>query len=221
MAEASHRPGGSTTMSLIPTPDRYAVVATGLGAGPGGYGGRMRNDAVRRARAWLHRHSTRIYGPNPKNAWRSWIAEERIAISGVPTPDAIRLLQEEGVTHVVNCRARAQTFISQDLAVERSVFGRDHVAHAAMWDTGDPRPPRLWSAAVRFAAAALDNDPGARVLIHCHQGRRRSVMVAYAVLRLRGRTPQEAAETITKDRVEAVLVPTYQDSVEKWLAGEN
>jgi protein-tyrosine phosphatase len=174
--------------------------------------------AVRRTRVWLHRHSTRIYGPNPKNAWRSWIAGERIAISGVPTPGAIRRLREEGVTHVVNCRAKPQTFVSQDLAVERFVFGRDHVAHAPMWDRGGFQPPRLWSDAVRFAASALDNDPTARVLIHCHQGRRRSVMVAYAVLRLRGRTPDEAARAITQGRVEAVLVPTYQHSVEEWLA---
>ena len=174
--------------------------------------------AVRRARVWLHRHSTRIYGPSPKNAQRSWIAGERIAISGVPTPSAIRRLREEGVTHVVNCRARPQTFVSQDLAVERFVFGRDNVAHAPMWDRGGIQPHRLWSDAARFAASALDDDPAARVLIHCHQGRRRSVMVAYAVLRLRGRTPDEAARAITQGRVEAVLVPTYQRSVEEWLA---
>jgi protein-tyrosine phosphatase len=174
-------------------------------------------NAIRRARAWLHRHSTRIYGPNPHNAWRSWIGEERIVISGVPTPEAIRVLQEEGVTHVVNCRANAQMIISQDLAVERAVFGPANVAKAAMWDSGYPRPPRLWADAVRFAATVLDGDPSARVLIHCHQGRRRSVMVAYAVLRLRGRSPDEAADTIARHRLEAVLVPAYQDSVERWL----
>jgi len=173
---------------------------------------------LHKARAWLHRHSTRIYGPNPGNAWRSWIAHERIAISGVPTADSIRRLRDEGVTHVVNCRAKPQTLVSQDLAMERIVFGRDHVAHAPMWDRGEPQPPRLWSDAVLFAAAALDGDPDARVLIHCHQGRRRSVMIAYAVLRMRGRSRQEATDAITKDRVEAIHVPAYQDSVERWLA---
>lgn len=173
---------------------------------------------IRRLRAWLHRHSTRIYGPNPRNAWRSWIPEERIVISGVPTAESIVLLREEGVTHVVNCRAGAQMVISQDFAVERAVFGRANVAKAAMWDRGQPQPPRLWADAVRFAATALDGDPSARVLIHCHQGRRRSVMVAYAVLRLRGRSPEEAADVIARHRQEAVLVPAYQDSVERWLA---
>ncbi len=175
-------------------------------------------DMIRRARAWLHRHSTRIYGPNPRNAWRSWIGEERIVISGVPTPEAIRLLQEEGVTHVVNCRANAQILVSQDLAVERAVFGRANVAKAAMWDHGNPQPPRLWSDAVRFAATVLDDNPSAHVLVHCHQGRRRSVMVAYAILRLRGRTPEQAADVIARHRKEAVLVPAYQDSVERWLS---
>jgi hypothetical protein len=76
----------------------------------------------------------------------------------------------------------------------------------------------LWSAAALFAARALDEDPQARVLIHCHAGRRRSVMVTYAVLRLRGHSPQQATDLIAAHRLEARFVPAYLDSVERWLA---
>jgi len=55
------------------------------------------------------------------------------------------------------------------------------------------------------------------VLIHCTAGRRRSVMVAYAVLRLRGHDPVQAAALVLRYRTEAVLVPAYVHSVEQLL----
>ena len=78
--------------------------------------------------------------------------------------------------------------------------------------------PRLWSAAAHFAASALADDPAVRVLVHCQQGRRRSIMLAYAVLRLRGHTPDQASGLISGHRVEARLVEAYTSSVERWLA---
>ena len=143
---------------------------------------------------------------------------ERIAIGSVPVGDAVRRLPEAGVTHVVNCRAEFQTRISQDLWAEREVFGADHVVAAPMWDHGRPQPPALWAPAARAAAHWLDADPTAGVLIHCQQGRRRSAMVAYAVLRLRGHDPDEAAELVLSSRAPAKLVPAYRASVEDWLS---
>jgi len=126
-------------------------------------------------------------------------------------------LPAAGVTHVVNCRAAPQTLFSQDLAVERQIFGTGNVAHASMWDHGKPQPPELWAAAARYAADVLDHDPDARILIHCQKGRRRSVLVTYAVLRLRGRSPEDAARVILESRDDARLVPAYRASVEEWL----
>jgi protein-tyrosine phosphatase len=97
------------------------------------------------------------------------------------------------------------------------VLGADRVALAPMWDHGRAQPPALWAPAARFAAAALE-DPEARVLVHCQQGRRRSVLVAYAVLRLRGLKPDAAQELILASRGVAHLVPAYRESVEGWLA---
>jgi protein-tyrosine phosphatase len=165
----------------------------------------------------LHALSTRIYGPDKSTAPLSWIGEERLAIGNMPTAVTLPKLITEGVTDVVNCRATVQTWISRDLAEERALFGAEHVAVAPMYDFGWKQPPRRWAAAAQFGADTLGR-PDARLFIHCHQGRRRSVMVAYAVLRLRGYQPAEAKALITEHRSVAVIEPVYMASVERWLA---
>jgi protein-tyrosine phosphatase len=111
-----------------------------------------------------------------------------------------------------------QTRLSGELVLERALLGADRVGCAPMRDHGRPQSPQLWASAALFAADALAATPDARVLIHCQQGRRRSVMVAYAVLRLRGHEPAAAKGLIARHRVEAVLVPAYLESVERWIA---
>jgi protein-tyrosine phosphatase len=165
-----------------------------------------------------HRYSTRLYRPSPRNTPLSWIGDQRIAVGSMPTGVTLPTLAQNGITHIVNCRSTVQTWISQDLAVERALLGRSRVVHAPMVDFGYRQPPRLWSAAALFAAQALADDPGARVLIHCHQGRSRSVMLTYAVLRLRGHRPDQATALISQHRVEARIVDAYLTSVEQWLA---
>jgi protein-tyrosine phosphatase len=169
-------------------------------------------------RQQCHRYSTRLYGPSRHTAWLSWIGDQRIAIGNLPTAATLSRLPDQGVTHVVNCRSTAQTWISQDLAVERALFGASRVVHAPMWDFGHPQPPRLWSAAAHFAAQVLTDDPDAGILVHCQQGRRRSILLTYAVLRLRGHTPDQATTLISQHRAEAQLVDAYTNSVEHWLA---
>jgi protein-tyrosine phosphatase len=71
---------------------------------------------------------------------------------------------------------------------------------------------------VCFAARVLEDQPQAAVLIHCAAGRRRSAMLAYAVLRLRGHDRTRAAALVLSCRTEAQLVPAYVRSVERWLA---
>jgi protein-tyrosine phosphatase len=148
----------------------------------------------------------------------SWIGDERIAISGVPPARAVPRLAEQGVTHVVNCRPRAQVRWWGDLAAERDAFGPARVAHAPMQDHGLRQRPAAWAAAACFAVRVLEDEPKAGVLIHCTAGRRRSAMVAYAVLRLRGHDRAEAAALVLRYRTGAMLVPAYVRSVERWLA---
>jgi protein tyrosine phosphatase (PTP) superfamily phosphohydrolase (DUF442 family) len=165
-------------------------------------------DVLRSVRA--RRTSPRgVAGPAAADAVLSWIGDERIAISGVPSARAVARLAGQGVTHVVNCRPQAQVRWSGDLAAERAAFGPGRVAHAPMQDHGLRQRPAVWAAAACFAA---------RVLIHCSAGRRRSVMLAYAVLRLRGHDRTRAAALMLTYRAQAQLVPAYVRSVERWLA---
>jgi protein-tyrosine phosphatase len=156
---------------------------------------------------------------DPHSAVLSWLGGERIAISGMPARSAMPGLADQGVTHVVNCRAKSQVKLSGDLTAELATFpGR--VMHAPMWDLGQRQRPRLWAGAVAFAAKALTEDPQARVLIHCHWGKRRSAMIAYAVLRMRGHAQEAAAALVLKHRPQAQLVPNYVRSVECWLSSQ-
>jgi len=156
--------------------------------------------------------------PDAAGPLLSWIGDERIAISGVPPAQMVACLAEQGVTHVVNCRPRVQVRWSGDLAAEQAAFGSGRVAHAPMQDHGLRQRPAVWAAAVCFAARVLDEQPQAGVLIHCTAGRRRSAMLAYAVLRLRGHDRTRAAALVLSYRTQAVLVPAYVRSVERWLA---
>jgi predicted protein tyrosine phosphatase len=175
-------------------------------------------EAANSWRARLRRCSIGLIGSDPHSAVLSWLGGERIAISGLPPRRTVHRLAEHGVTHVVNCRARPQVMMSGDLSAERAVLGDGKVIHAPMWDLGQRQRPDLWASAVAFAARALADDPQARVLIHCHWGRRRSAMVAYAVLRMRGHAPEDAAALVLRYRPQAELVPNYVRSVERWLA---
>ncbi len=157
-------------------------------------------------------------GPGAAGPVLSWIGDERIAISAVPAARTVACLAEQGVTHVVNCRAQVQVRWSGDLAAERAAFGPGQVAHAPMQDHGLRQRPAVWAAAACFAARVLDDQPQAGVLIHCSAGRRRSAMLAYAVLRLRGHDRTGAAALVLRYRTEAQLVPAYVRSVERGLA---
>lgn len=156
-------------------------------------------------------------GPPAARPVLTWIGNERIAVSSVPSAGTVACLAELGVTHVVNCRPRAQVRWSGDLAAERDALGPGRVAHAPMQDHGLRQRPAAWSAAVCFAAQVLDDQPQAGVLIHCTAGRRRSPMLAYAVLRLRGYDRTQAAALVLEYRTEAQMVPAYLRSVERWL----
>ncbi len=170
------------------------------------------------SREAVRRLTGAVYRPLPATRGHTWIGEERLAIGSLPVADDLARLEDEGVTDVVNCRHTYQTYFSQDLWAERAAFGPEHVMSAPMWDHGRPQRPSAFAAAVRFGAERLDREPDARLLVHCQQGRRRSALVAYGVLRLRGRTPEEASRLILTHRTVARIVPAYRASVEDWLA---
>jgi hypothetical protein len=47
---------------------------------------------------------------------------------------------------------------------------------------------------------------------------RSCMMVAYAVLRLRGRSPEVAAKDLLMHRYEGRIVPAYRKAVEEWVS---
>jgi protein-tyrosine phosphatase len=173
-------------------------------------------DVLRSVRA--RGHPRGVPGPDAAGPVLSWIGDERIAITGVPPARAVAGLAEQGVTHVVNCRPRARVRWSGELAAERAAFGAGRVVHAPMQDHGLRQRSAVWAAAACFAARVLEDQPQAAVLIHCTAGRRRSAMLACAVLRLRGHDRTRAAALVLSYRTEAQLVPAYVRSVERWLA---
>jgi protein-tyrosine phosphatase len=164
-------------------------------------------------RAWVYR----LYGPGEGSVELRWIGDTRVGIGALPTPAGLPRLAAQGVTDVVNCRTRLQTWLSKDLAAERDLFGAAHVVAAPMWDLGRRQPARRWTAAAQFAARALARDRDARVFIHCQHGRHRSVMVGYAVLRLLGHPPDRAERLLEEHHEQAELLPRYRESVERWL----
>lgn len=170
-------------------------------------------------RRLAHRVSTTLYGPKRHVRGLSWVpGQERLAIGAIPVGAEIDALPDAGITDLIVCRAPLQTLISQDLWSARRVLGADHVAHAPMWDNGRAKDPSLWAPAALFGARALQGDPEARVLVHCQQGRRRSVFVAYAILRLLGFPEDDAARMVLEARPFGMLVPAYRASAERWLA---
>jgi protein-tyrosine phosphatase len=169
-------------------------------------------------RGLWHSVATRVYGPRHGLNGLSFVPGERVAIGAMPVAGEILRLPDHGITHVVVCRATPQTMFSQDLWAAKTVLGDESVVHAGMWDTGRPKDPEQWSDAALFAAQALQANPEARVLVHCQQGRRRSVMVAYATLRLLGHSEADAARGVLEARPMGRLVPAYRASVERWLA---
>jgi len=175
-------------------------------------------DTPQGGRARGLRARVRWPGPGAVSPALNWIGGERIAIGGVPSARLVARLAEQGVTHIVNCRSRSQVRWSGDLAAERVAFGPGRVVHAPMQDHGLRQRPAVWAAAACFAAQVLSEQQQAGVLIHCSAGRRRSPMLAYAVLRLRGHAPEQAAALVLSYRTEAELVPAYVRSVERWLA---
>jgi protein-tyrosine phosphatase len=166
-------------------------------------------------RTWTYR----LYRPGRNSVDLRWLGDSRLGVGRLPSPESLSALPGAGVTDVVNCRMSLQVWFSGDLSAERRLFGPGHVAWAPMWDVGRPQPPRRWARAARFAAQRLAADPAAKVFVHCQHGRHRSVMVAYAVLRLRGLDEATAWRLIEQHHELAELPPVYRASVEHWLTG--
>jgi hypothetical protein len=115
-------------------------------------------------------------------------------------------LQEARVTHVINAAG-----IPNAAVLEAGGFS----FHLAPFiDNGGEQEAFVWEGIRAFVEPVLA-DPDAILAIHCIGGPRRSVSVAYLVLRLQGQTVVEALATILKALPGEN--PIYAPFIEAWL----
>ena len=157
-------------------------------------------------------------GPGAAGPALSWIGDERIAISGVPSARAVAGLAGQGVTHVVNCRPRAQV---------RWRGGPGGRAGGLR-----PRAGRARADAGSRPAAAARGVGGGGVLRRAGAGGSAAGRGAHPLHRrpaplghagLRGAAAARARQRpggalVLRYRPQAMLVPAYVRSVERWLA---
>lgn len=139
----------------------------------------------------------------------SWVTP-RVAVGGGIWTDAnMAKVAAAGVTHIIDMQVE---FDDTPLA---EVYGI-----GVFWNQVDddfqPKPARVFYAAVEFALAALEY-PENKVLIHCAAGVHRAPMMALALLRVQGWELQEAMELIEERRPVVDFADVYVRSVENFV----
>lgn len=135
---------------------------------------------------------------------------ERLAVgSAIETPENMKELARDGITHVVNMQMEFDDgLISDGTGVQ--------VLWNACEDDFLPKPAELFWKGVRFTLEAL-RQPEARVLFHCAMGIHRSPLMLLAVLRVQGYDLWPAIHMIQKARHQAAFPSIYIDSVEDFV----
>ncbi len=135
---------------------------------------------------------------------------ERLAVGGaIETPENMRELVRDGITHVVNMQLEFDDgLISDGTGVQ------------VLWNACDddflPKPAELFWKGVRFTLETLRH-PDTRVLFHCAMGIHRSPLMLLAVLRVQGHDLWPAIRMIQAARPQAQFPSIYIDSVEDFV----
>jgi protein-tyrosine phosphatase len=139
----------------------------------------------------------------------TWVTD-RIAVGGGIWNDE-RMIEvvRAGVTHIIDMQIEFDdTRLAEPYGVQ------------VLWNPTDddfrPKPPELFQRGVEFALAALD-DPESRLFIHCAAGVHRAPMMALAVLRALGFSPEAALQLIQFRRHVVDFADVYVDSVEEFI----
>jgi protein-tyrosine phosphatase len=114
--------------------------------------------------------------------------------------EALQEWLDAGVTHVVDCRME---WTDEEFVAEHAP--RVHYFWNGEDDAGQAMPSGWFDRGVGFAREALDTDPRAQVLLHCHAGINRGPSMAYALLLDLGHDPIEAIERIVTARPVAAV----------------
>lgn len=133
-----------------------------------------------------------------------------LAIGGAVRHEGdVQELLDAGISHVVNCQVRVD-----DAPLLRCRF--DYLWNPAE-DDGEAKPADWFLRAVDFVSRAREN-PDARVLVHCTEGRARAPAIAYGVLRASGHSADHARRAVLAAR--PVAQPRYFDDAERALGEE-
>ena len=140
----------------------------------------------------------------------TWVTD-RIAVGGgIWTDEKMIEVVGAGVTHIIDMQIEwDDTKLAEPYGVQ------------VLWnptnDDFQPKPPELFQRGVDFALGALDDDPEAKVFIHCAAGVHRAPMMTLAVLRAMGWSLEDAMELIEVRRGVVDLADVYVQSVEDFM----
>ncbi len=131
----------------------------------------------------------------------------RLATGGGPaTPEDVAELVAVGITHMIDCREKADP-VSLDILC----------LYNPTPDDGQPKPVEWFQRSIEFALSALNN-PKNRVYAHCHSGINRGPSTAYAILRAwAGIYHEDARMLIVKRRPIDLIGIRYAGDADKAL----
>jgi hypothetical protein len=144
---------------------------------------------------------------DPRGYWRSlcWVTP-RIAICGdLPTDRAaareqLRNWEDNGITHEIDVRIEANDseFVSANSSIEYVWCGVD--------DDGGRRDDSWFDEVTGTITGILEEDPEAKVVVHCHLGVNRAPSIVFATLLAMGWDDLDALRRIRDERPIAGII---------------
>jgi protein-tyrosine phosphatase len=127
-----------------------------------------------------------------------------LAIGGaIRGEEGVQELLDAGVSHVINCQVR--------LDDAPLLGGRVDYFWNPAEDDGEAKPAAWFLRAVEFVHRARQ-DPDARMLVHCTEGRERSPAIAYSILLASGYSGEDAERAVLAARPTARM--RYRDDAD-------
>jgi hypothetical protein len=149
--------------------------------------------------------------PNGETARRYWALPGRILVGGriLSTEDACQLRTNYGVTHNLSAESEQDDEATWLDASTRARF--------PFPDDGRPIPADLCRGIIAYQRAVL-SDPTAVLYCHCRLAGSRGPSLAYAALRVLGRSPNEALAQCGRRKIYTTDIhAAYVESIESAL----
>jgi protein-tyrosine phosphatase len=121
--------------------------------------------------------------------------------------------QGEGITHIIDCRHEW----NDESLVQEYGGGIEYFWHGTH-DSGGSQQASWYKRGWDFYEEVTENDPNAKVLVHCHMGINRAPSMAFYLMIREGYEPAEALHLIRTNRPIAACL--YADSAWRTFAEE-